>query len=63
MKYHYFDIFQLSNLIFFLLLLLERGGGREKEMERTIDVRDKHHLVVLCMRRNWAPNPQPRHVP
>ena len=43
----------------FIYLFLERGGGREKETKRNINVREKHwsHAPQLGL------NPQPRPVP
>ena len=37
----------LTEDFFFPLLLLERGEGRQKERERTIHVREKHHWLPL----------------
>ena len=39
-------------------LFLKRGEARE----RNISVREKHQSDASCMRPNWGPNPQPRHV-
>ena len=50
--------------IFFFSLILERGGGREKERERNINVREKHQSTASCMYPNLqGMNLQPRHVP
>ena len=41
----------ILNLFFkkdFIYLLLERGGGREKDRERNIDVRELHRSVASC---------------
>ena len=40
-----------------------RERGREREMERNIDVREKHQSLASCMCSDWGPNPQPKHVP
>ena len=42
----------------FIHSFLERGEGKEKERETSIDMREKHHQLPL----NWGLNPQPRHV-
>ena len=53
-----------------MLLILERGKGREGEGERNTDVRERNTDVRVqrrwaasCMRPNWGLNLQPRHVP
>ena len=33
---------------YFISLFLERGEGREKEMEKNIDVQELHQLVTSC---------------
>ena len=43
----------------FIYLLLERGGGREKERERNINVREKYRLVASHMRPDQQLNRQP----
>ena len=40
-----------------------RERGRDREMERNIDVREKHQSLASCMCSDWGPNPQPKHVP
>ena len=54
----------LTLLLFkdFTYLFLERGEGRDTDRWRDIDVREKHGSVDSCMRLDWGPNPQPRHV-
>ena len=46
---------------FFPLLIPRRGGGREKERKRNIDVREKHQFVASCMcpDKELTINPQP----
>ena len=43
----------------FIYLLLERGGGSQKERERNIDMREKHPSVASRVPPNGdlAPNP------
>ena len=38
-------------------------GGREREGERNIDMKEKHLLVASCMCPDQGPTLQPRHVP
>ena len=40
-----------------MYLFLDRGKGKEKEMERNINV------WLPLMQPYWGPGPQPRHVP
>ena len=37
----------------FIYLFLERGEGREKEGESSIDVREKHRLVACHTSPDW----------
>ena len=37
----------------FIILLLERGELSDKERERDISVREKHHLVAYCTHPDW----------
>ena len=46
-----------------IVLIIERGKGREREWERNIDMREKHRLAAFCMYPNQGPDLQPRHVP
>ena len=41
----FFPMFHCFPPIFFLLLIPQRGEGREKERERSIEVREKHLLI------------------
>ena len=45
------------------MLIDFRERGRDREMERNIDVREKHQSLASCMCSDWGPNPQPKHVP
>ena len=47
----------------FIYLFLEIGEEREKEREKKICVKAKHHLVSSWTCPNQGPGPQPRHVP
>ena len=53
----------ISFLKHFIYLILERGGGRKKEGERNIDVREKHQSVASHTCPDLGLNPQPRLVP
>ena len=57
------DIHFFKSLPEDMLLILERGKGREEERERNTDVRVKHRWAASCMCPNWGLNLQPRHVP
>ena len=46
----------------FIYLFLGKEEGRENERERSMDVREKHQLVVSYMHPDQGLNPQPRHV-
>ena len=45
------DKLESSDIYFkdFLNLFLDRREGREKEMERNINMQEKHQLVASCM--------------
>ena len=45
---------------YFLYLFFERGKRREKERERSINVREKHWSVASPMCPNWGLNMHPR---
>ena len=45
-----------------LIDLREKKGGRERERERNINVRDKHWSVASCMHPDPKLNLQPRYV-
>ena len=46
-----------------MYLFLEKWGGKEKEGERNISVRETHQLIgCLSHAPKWGPSPQPSHV-
>ena len=65
-KYNKIVWFQnFCSLLFFKLIysFLERGAGREKKGERSINARQKHPSVAPHPCLDWGPNSQRRHVP
>ena len=55
----------MVTVLFFkdFIYLFFRGEGREKERERNIDVREKHHLAASHTGPSQVWIPQPRHLP
>ena len=53
------------NLVYFkdFILYFREGKGRERERDRSIDVRGKHWSVASCTPPNWGPGPKPRYAP
>ena len=57
----YFYFFKNRTLKNFMYLFLKRAEGREKEMERSINVKE---LIGCLLHAPWqGPHPQARHVP
>ena len=59
LSFNYWELSFFFKNIFFLLLILEKG----KKRERNVHVREKHQSVASCTRPDWGLNPHPRHVP